>query len=138
MNRRSQPQPAHNDPLPSETLSDRTLLSLRRLIVTDLAQRRANYDQMVASLDHALRDSHASAGEDAADIGSRAFENDQARHLTASRREHIDQLEQALQRIDEGSYGQCEDCRAAIPTARLRAYPTATLCVACKVSAPHR
>lgn len=95
---------------------------------------------MLMTLDHALRESHATAGEgeDVIDIGSRPLENDQARHLTAGRREFLGQLEGTLQRIDDGSYGRCEDCRAPIPVARLRAYPAATLCAACTMSAAHR
>jgi RNA polymerase-binding protein DksA len=41
----------------------------------------------------------------------------------------------ALARIEEGSYGQCENCGAEIPEERLDAVPTATLCVACKQAA---
>ena len=40
------------------------------------------------------------------------------------------QVEAALARIGDGSYGVCEDCGVAIPFARLQAYPAATRCVA--------
>jgi RNA polymerase-binding transcription factor len=41
----------------------------------------------------------------------------------------------ALARIEDGSYGQCQNCGAEIPEERLDAVPTATLCVACKQAA---
>lgn len=41
----------------------------------------------------------------------------------------------ALARIDDGSYGRCENCGGQIPDERLEAVPTATLCVACKQAA---
>jgi RNA polymerase-binding protein DksA len=37
----------------------------------------------------------------------------------------------ALTRIDEGTYGKCENCGNAIPFERLEARPTARLCVTC-------
>jgi RNA polymerase-binding transcription factor DksA len=41
-------------------------------------------------------------------------------------------VEQALARLDDGSYGECVDCAGAIPYARLAAYPAAKRCVACQ------
>ena len=41
-------------------------------------------------------------------------------------------VEQALARLDEGSYGECADCGHPIPYARLVAYPAAKRCVACQ------
>jgi RNA polymerase-binding protein DksA len=43
----------------------------------------------------------------------------------------IEQLEDAIRRIDAGTYGECASCGAAIPEARLAAMPAATLCVRC-------
>ncbi len=40
------------------------------------------------------------------------------------------EVEAALERIAEGSYGLCDECGAEIPYARLQAYPTAIRCVA--------
>jgi len=41
-------------------------------------------------------------------------------------------INQALKRIDEGHYGQCESCEENIEIRRLQARPTTTLCIACK------
>lgn len=45
---------------------------------------------------------------------------------------YIKKIEEALQRIDDGSFGECEDCGDDIELRRLEARPTATLCVGCK------
>jgi DnaK suppressor protein len=45
------------------------------------------------------------------------------------------QIDAALRRIDDGSYGDCAGCGAAIATARLLAEPSATLCLACQAQA---
>lgn len=42
------------------------------------------------------------------------------------------QIDEALARIDEGTYGQCERCGTEIPPERLEARPWATLCIDCQ------
>lgn len=44
----------------------------------------------------------------------------------------IDQINLALAKIEEGTYGICEDCESAITFERLEALPFATLCIQCK------
>ena len=42
--------------------------------------------------------------------------------------------ERALAKLDEGSYGCCDTCGAAIPAARLQAMPDSVLCLACSAA----
>jgi RNA polymerase-binding transcription factor DksA len=42
------------------------------------------------------------------------------------------QTERALERIENKTYGLCEDCGAAIGKPRLQVFPRATLCMICK------
>ena len=44
----------------------------------------------------------------------------------------IDQINLALAKLDNGTYGVCEDCGQEIPLPRLEALPFATQCIACK------
>ena len=41
-------------------------------------------------------------------------------------------VDAALKRVADGAYGRCTDCDAAIPVARLDAYPTAKRCIRCQ------
>ncbi|MCW5797498.1 MAG: TraR/DksA family transcriptional regulator [Nitrospira sp.] len=50
----------------------------------------------------------------------------------------LQQVNRALSRIDQASYGICHLCRADIPLPRLRAQPDATLCLECKTECEHR
>jgi len=52
--------------------------------------------------------------------------------LSNREKEKVEQLDAAIERIDEGSYGICEDCEENIPMGRLKALPFTTLCVKCK------
>ena len=69
---------------------------------------------------------------DEADVGSRAEAREQQLTLAASLRGRRDQVEVALQRLDDGTYGRCSTCGEAIPAERLEACPWVTECVACK------
>jgi RNA polymerase-binding protein DksA len=50
----------------------------------------------------------------------------------------IAEVEGALRRLKDGSYGQCIDCGEAIPAARLHAYPAAARCIRCQEAAERR
>ena len=43
----------------------------------------------------------------------------------------LEELDRALVKIDEGTYGVCDRCGTPIPEGRLEVHPTAVLCVAC-------
>lgn len=45
---------------------------------------------------------------------------------------YIKKVDEALKRIEEGTFGECEECGEDIELRRLQARPTATLCVSCK------
>lgn len=47
-------------------------------------------------------------------------------------RKLLSKIDEALGRIEDGSYGRCEECGGEIGVDRLRARPVTTLCIACK------
>ena len=66
-----------------------------------------------------------------ADIGSDNFEQEFTLSLMQSEEGTLDLIETALERIEDGVYGQCEECGVKIPKTRLNAIPYTTLCVKC-------
>jgi DnaK suppressor protein len=52
--------------------------------------------------------------------------------LAGQARQEIEEIDYALAKIKNGTYGVCESCGQPIPKARLKAIPHARLCVACK------
>ena len=44
----------------------------------------------------------------------------------------IKKIEEALQRLEDGTFGTCEECGEEIPLKRLMARPVTTLCIQCK------
>ena len=111
----------------AETEKIRAALAARR------DELREEYDQHLAEIAELQRDRLTdSAGDDQADTGSKTFEREQEISLAHSILERTTQVERALERLDEGSYGWCERCGNAIPVERLAAFPSATRCVTCK------
>jgi DnaK suppressor protein len=105
-----------------------TLLGLR-------ARLRGDVNQMA---DAALNKSRSQANGDLssmpihmADIGSDNFEQEFTLSLMQSEEGTLEKIEAALERIEDGVYGECEECGVKIPKTRLNAIPYATLCVKC-------
>ena len=67
-----------------------------------------------------------------ADQGSATFEREMDMTFEENERLELADVRDALARLDAGTYGTCARCSADIPSARLEAMPTATLCITCK------
>jgi DnaK suppressor protein len=53
-------------------------------------------------------------------------------------RKLITKVQEALERVDDGTFGICEECEEDIPKKRIEARPVTTLCVKCKTEAEDR
>jgi DnaK suppressor protein len=69
--------------------------------------------------------------QDIADHASEIIAQDVALSILGSTTGTLEQIDEALQRIEEGNYGHCEECGVKIPPERLEAIPYATRCVQC-------
>lgn len=67
-----------------------------------------------------------------ADLGSDRAASDVSLGRRESASSEIQDIDDALGRIRDGSFGQCENCDKPILKARLEAIPYARLCLACK------
>ena len=67
-----------------------------------------------------------------ADSGTDNFDRDFALSLLSSDQDAIYEIEEALKRIDKGTYGICRDCGEPIAPARLNAIPWTRVCITCK------
>ncbi len=72
------------------------------------------------------------AGGDVADIGSDNFMRDLGLGLMTEEGKRLQLVQDAIERLHEGDYGNCLDCGKDIGTGRLEAIPYAKLCVGCK------
>jgi RNA polymerase-binding protein DksA len=79
-----------------------------------------------------MRDAGDGAGHDQADMGATSFERDHELIVVNNEREKLAQIDRALARISDGTYGICESCGNPIGKMRVMAFPRATLCLTCK------
>lgn len=85
--------------------------------------------------DKVLRDDFNVNDDDKYDeVDQATTDAEQAMRMRLRNREllYLKKIDQALKRIDEGSFGECDSCGEDIEIRRLEARPTATLCVGCK------
>jgi RNA polymerase-binding transcription factor DksA len=108
------------------------LKSIRTEIAKDLARLREELAHVEAEMDELIAESGEGAGDDQADSGTKTFEREHEMSLVINARDMVLQTERALDRIDNKTYGSCEECGNAIGKARLQVFPRATLCMICK------
>jgi DnaK suppressor protein len=99
-----------------------------------LALRARFQGDMTQMEDNALNKDHAkmtSMPNHMAELGSGNFDQELTLSLLGSEKDALDQIEAAIERIEDGSYGECETCGMKIPKLRLEAIPYATFCVQC-------
>ncbi len=105
---------------------------VRAELQAELTGLHTDIDQAESEIAERLGDAVGSAGDDPADAGAKTFQREYDLALTQNARDLLDLTERALARRADGTYGRCESCGQPIGKARLKAFPRATLCVACK------
>ncbi|HEY2386397.1 MAG TPA: TraR/DksA family transcriptional regulator [Candidatus Binatia bacterium] len=91
--------------------------------------------QLLAEIQQDLkqgREASKDEGMDTYDLASEARDREINFILTDRDRGKLQAIEDALERIEEGSYGMCESCEAEIAEGRLQAMPFTRLCVQCQ------
>jgi DnaK suppressor protein len=109
--------------------------TLQKQLRASLEAERAELLGQVADLDAEADISRWRDGgfdDDPADSGSANVERDRAQSLSTHARRILTAVERALHRMDEGTYGICDNCGTHIQRDRLEALPYATLCMECK------
>ena len=105
-------------------------------VIADLKSDRARAVRTLTAQEEELaglmRDAGDGAGHDQADMGATSFERDQELTVLNNEREKLAQIDRALARIADGTYGTCESCGNPIGKGRAMAFPRATLCLTCK------
>ena len=98
-----------------------------------LLSRRASIRKKLADELDGLRNLKSSdATGDSADVAFESGSEEMASQLAELDARELNQIERALLRLKQGTYGLCEACGCKIPVGRLNALPYTTLCIACQ------
>jgi RNA polymerase-binding protein DksA len=123
-------------PVPkARPLTKRELDEFRRLLEAErnrLSEELEAIEEHLPEVEQVSVDASGGYDEDLADIASDTFEREKGIAIENSVQDLLQQVEEALGRIDEGTFGICEMCGQPIHPDRLRALPYARLCINCK------
>lgn len=121
--------------MPDHTVNDARPETLRHFLI----ERRQEMQKQIDALLAQHRDIHTHFRDnsvlDIEDMSLRDSTGAQQIALLEARTRQRNQLDEALRRLDDGTYGICEDCETPISPARLRAMPFARRCIKCQEQA---
>ncbi len=119
---------AESAPAPGRALTADARKKFRGMLTT----LRDDVSQQIRSLqdDSLQRFDSVNSEEDGTDTSDRQF----ALSIASSEHDALFEIDRAMKRLDEGTYGVCEACGKHIERARLKALPFVRMCIACKSS----
>jgi DnaK suppressor protein len=106
--------------------------ALLRLHKSLLSRRSDIRKKLADELDGLRNLKGTDATGDSADVAFESGTEEMASQLAELDSRELHQIERALQRLKQGTYGVCEACGCKIPVGRLNALPYTTLCIACQ------
>jgi DnaK suppressor protein len=104
------------------------LLAERETYTQQAVNLKAEADQLAEDMEPGDIQFDEESGEG----GTMNVERERDLALSAQAQAAVEEIDKALAKIANGTYGYCEQCGQPIPKARLKALPYASLCVACK------
>lgn len=90
-------------------------------ILNRLMKDRANYYQNLQN-----------EGGDLADEAMESIEREIIYDLSIAEKNELEEINNAIKKLEDGSYGVCESCTAEIPLDRLKVKPYAKFCTSCR------
>ena len=116
-------------------LSKQQLKQFRQLLITERVKFAAEIKSIAQD---ALKSPREASGDlsaytiHMADMAADTYERELSMNIVSSEQEILYQIDDALKRLDDGSYGICQQCNKPISMSRLRAVPYASLCIECQ------
>jgi DnaK suppressor protein len=110
--------------------TDTKLLSIKKKL---LKQRQ----ELLTEAEHTLNNKISTEKEsfpDPTDQAVAELDNNFVLRLRGREQKLLKKIDEAISRIDGGTYGVCEECGGQISTKRLEARPVTTLCIECKTA----
>ncbi len=110
-------------------IAQRDLLDNEKLIYLEQAESlKAEADYLAQEAEPGDTQFDEESGEG----GTTTIDRERDLALAASALAAVEEIDEAIRKIDHGTYGICESCHQEIPRMRMRALPFARLCVKCK------
>ncbi len=117
------------------SLTKPQLKQFRQLLITE----RAKFASEIKSLAQEASKSPREASGDLsaytvhlADMAADTYNRELSMNIVSTEQEVLYQIDDALKRMDEGTYGICQQCNSPITMSRLKAVPYASMCIKCQ------
>ncbi|MDQ1283803.1 MAG: hypothetical protein QG620_151 [Patescibacteria group bacterium] len=117
------------------TLDKKTLEELRTTLLKEKEELEKNLGKIARPIDKEEGDYETTFSEIGTDKEDNATEVDQyTQNLSVENtlEKKLQDVLDALERFENGTYGKCENCDKEIPLERLKANPSARTCIKCK------
>ncbi len=111
-------------------LSPERMRRLREQLLNNQKSLREDLENLQA--DQLVNDSNAGVGNHPAEDALLTETQEEIVSMRRNQQGVLDQVEAALRRMNDGTYGTCERCGREIDFARLKAQPYATFCIGCQ------
>jgi DnaK suppressor protein len=124
--------PTHDD---DGEPQDKFLADQRELLLSEREEYTRKAEELKAEADALARETEPGDiqfDEEGGEGGTASIDREVDLVLSAQARAAVQEIDRALTKISQGTYGICESCNQPIPKARLKALPYAALCVQCK------
>lgn len=118
-----------------EQLTDTQLRDLKHMLMEEQNELSAHFEgseeakRSINGLPAADTGELSSYDNHPADLGTETFEKSRDMAIDETLSGQLEEVNSALERIEEGQYGSCDICEAPIPFERLQAVPTTTRCI---------
>ena len=122
-------------------LSKEQLKQLRQLLLTERARLVGELKSITQDASQSPRDAAGDLSGYAvhmADMATDTHERELSMNIASTEQSIIYQIDDALKRLDDGTYGICESCSEPIAMNRLKAVPQATMCIECQRQKEHK
>ena len=117
------------------TLDKKTLDELKAALIAEKEDLEKNLSRIARPIDKEEGDYETSFEELGTDKDDNATEVDQYTQnlsIETTLEKKLQEVLEALERVENGTYGKCAKCEGEIPVERLRANPSAKTCINCK------
>ncbi len=116
-------------------LTKEQLKQCRRFLLTERERVVSEFKSLTQDAAKSPRDASGDLSGYAvhmADMATDSHERELSMNVASSEQAVIYQIDDALRRLEDGTYGVCQQCEKAIAMSRLKAVPHATHCVDCQ------
>ena len=97
-----------------------------------LLMRKAEIEKILLNLSNEIKDLNKCEIKDEGDFAAASMDSGRDYQILLNQKQELEEIKEALKKIEEGRYGICEMCDEPIQEARLKIKPYAKYCIICR------